>query len=339
MIFHILEYCKLQPALITGAGLIDLQKTGEIGNAKFGTGEFLLIEADESDGSIVKYKPEIGILLNIDKDHKEIEELLDLFTEFRKNTQGAFIVNQTHERSRDLSENLLFDFGFETRCGFCCTDFQQSNFSISFKINGIEFLLPQIGRHNAENAAAAVAAAYQCGISIQKSAEALRSYSGIYRRHQIIGKHNGIVVIDDYAHNPAKIAASIKACQFDGIPLKCWFQPHGFKPTKFLRNDFVVEIQNALRSDDEIYMSEIYYAGGTATKDISAADLVNDLKNRGIKAFFVANRENLASEMSHTILTPSVVLLCGARDPSLADFASSFLEEIKKSAHNLPINS
>ena len=95
MLFDILEYAGLQPSIISGAGLVSIIKQGKIGNAKVGAGEWLVIEADESDGSIVQYKPEIGLLLNIDKDHKEIETLLDIFKTFKENSK-RFVVNQSH---------------------------------------------------------------------------------------------------------------------------------------------------------------------------------------------------------------------------------------------------
>ena len=85
----------LHPSIISGAGLVSIIKKGKIGNAKVGKGEWLIIEADESDGSIVQYKPEIGLLLNVDKDHKEIDVLMDVFTTFKNNSQ-VFIVNQSH---------------------------------------------------------------------------------------------------------------------------------------------------------------------------------------------------------------------------------------------------
>ncbi len=329
MIFHILESAGLKPSLITGAGLVSLQEKGEIGNAKSGLGDYLVIEADESDGSIVKYKPQIGILLNIDKDHKEIDELLEIFAVFKANTHGQFIVNQSNERSRLFSQNLNHDFGSTDKAGFCYSDFRQKDFTISFKIRNVEFTMNQIGQHNAENAAAAVATAFQCGVSVEQAARALASYAGIYRRHQIIGTQNGFTLIDDYAHNPAKLAASIKACQFPQRPLKCWFQPHGFKPTKFLRNDFVEEISKSLRPEDEIWMSEIYFAGGSVEKDISAEDLIKDMKIKGLNAFFVENRKDLYQKMMQNIKANSIVLLCGARDPSLSDFAHNFFEKMR----------
>jgi UDP-N-acetylmuramate--alanine ligase len=179
-----------------------------------------------------------------------------------------------------------------------------------------------------ENALAAIAAARSIGISLEQCADALQSYEGIYRRHQIYGERNGIVLIDDYAHNPVKCARSIEACQPFSKKLIAWFQPHGYGPTRFLRNDFVQEIAQALRPQDEIWMSEIYYAGGTAVKDISSADLINDLKSRGANAFFVANRDELIQQMRPHFEPGTTLLLMGARDPSLAEFAKEVFKKL-----------
>ncbi len=94
MLFSILEFAGWQPSIISGAGLVNIIKEGKIGNAKVGAGEWLVIEADESDGSIVQYHPEVGLLLNIDKDHQEIDELMNIFSTFRTNTTRLFVVNE-----------------------------------------------------------------------------------------------------------------------------------------------------------------------------------------------------------------------------------------------------
>ena len=294
MLFDILDHAGLSPSIISGAGLVRLQKKGKIGNAYVGTGEWLVIEADESDGSIVNYHPEIGLLLNIDKDHKEIDELKDIFAIFKQNTKKLFIVNASHELTGVFSQNKKQDFsstGIES--GFMSTDFVQNGLQISFKINGVDFSLNAIGRHNMENVLAAACVANQLGVDLHTSAEAIKNYEGIYRRNQVLGNKHGVWVIDDYAHNPAKVAAAIRSVQPLGKKVVAWFQPHGYGPTRFLRNDFVQEISKALRKQDEIWMSEIYYAGGTTTKNISANDLINDLKESGSNAFFIENRNEL----------------------------------------------
>ena len=325
MIYHIMNFAGTEPSLITGAGLIDIQIHGKIGNAVAGKGDFLIIEADESDGSLVKYSPHIGIILNIDKDHKEISELIQLFKTFAVNSENL-IINNDSENSKSLSVRKKNNFGFSRSSGFRISNFKQVGFEILFTINGIDFKMPQIGKHNAENAAAAVAACSLAGIPEETSADALKSYRGIFRRHQIIEDKGGITLIDDYAHNPAKLAASIRACQFHARRLIVWFQPHGYKPTKFLRNEFINEISAALRDDDEIWMSEIYYAGGTVNRNITSDELIQEIRQKGKKAFFVKDREFFPFKIKNELKYGDIILLTGARDPSLKNYAE-FVKE------------
>lgn len=324
MIFDILEYAGLAPSIISGAGLTSIIREGKIGNAKVGAGEWLVIEADESDGSIVQYHPEIGLLLNIDKDHQEIDELMQIFETFCNNTKDVFITNQSKKLASKISKNIADDFSVDENinAGLIARNFNQSGFQISFSVNGVTVKMNALGRHNMENALAAIAVVKHLGVSLEVAAKALLQYEGIYRRHQIIGEKNGVILIDDYAHNPAKCAASIAACQPVAPKVIAWFQPHGYKPTRFLRDDFVKEIAAVLRPQDEIWMSEIFYAGGSAVKDISANDLIQDLQSLGVNAYFVEDRKNLVQALKPHFTGNDVLLLMGARDPSLETFAS-----------------
>ena len=135
MIFHILEQCGKSPSIITGAGLSVLQEKGLPGNAWVGTSDFLVIESDESDGSIVNYKPEISILLNIDRDHKEFDELEQLFSTFRDNTKKYFIANQDYTLTKKLSQDNPYNFGTVDSAKIQGTNFKQEGFSISFEVN------------------------------------------------------------------------------------------------------------------------------------------------------------------------------------------------------------
>jgi len=329
MLFQILLDAGLEPSIISGAGLTSIIKQGKIGNAYVGKGDWLIIEADESDGSVVQYEPEIGLLLNIDKDHQEIEELIELFTIFKNNTNSLFIVNQSNILAKTLSANAKVDFGFENEiAGFNARNFKQEGFNLSFEVLNQKFEMNAIGQHSVENATAAIAVANQIGVDLKTCAESLKNYEGIYRRHQILGQKNGVWVIDDYAHNPAKCAASIKACQPLAEKVVAWFQPHGYGPTRFLRKDFVEEISAALRENDEIWMSEIFYAGGTAVKDISANDLIEDIKAKGKKAYFVEDRNDFLNEVKSSLSDNSVLLLMGARDPSLEEFCKELYEKL-----------
>ena len=329
MLFDILDKAGLEPSIISGAGLVSIIKDGKIGNAKVGKGEWLVIEADESDGSIVHYEPEIGLLLNIDKDHQEIDELMSIFGIF-KNNSTKFIVNQSNALAKQLSQNIEQDFSSDqnSNAGYIAADFSQEGFSIQFKIQNSKFKINSIGKHNMENALASVAVANQIGVTLETCASSLKNYEGIYRRNQVLGNKNGVWVIDDYAHNPVKCAAAIMACQPVADKVIAWFQPHGYGPTRFLRDDFVKEISAVLRPQDEIWMSEIFYAGGTAVKDISANDLINDIKALGKNAFFIEDR-NLFLETARPHLSKnSVLLLMGARDPGLEAFSKSVFESL-----------
>ncbi len=325
MLFHILQESGMQPSLISGAGLCSLQKQGKIGNSFVGKSDWLLIEADESDGTLVKYQPEIGVLLSIDKDHKELDELHQIFSTFKQNTKSHFVVNQSHPLAKSYSVDKKSDYGTDTP--FDAVSFKQVGFSISFNVKSVlgkdvQFTIPTIGQHNMENALACIAVCSLMNVSIEQCAYALKSYEGIYRRHQLVGVFNGITLIDDYAHNPAKIAASLKACQAVGNKLVAWFQPHGYGPTRFIRKELVQEIAATLRPTDEIWMSEIYYAGGSAVKDISARHLIQDLKALGLNAFFVEDRVELFNQLVQKLNGGEVLLMMGARDPSLEYFAS-----------------
>ncbi len=326
--FHILHECGKEASLITGAGLISLQELGYIGNAYVGKGDWLLIEADESDGSLVNYTPEIGVMLNLDKDHKEMHELYEIFETFKNNTKHVIV----HDKYADIAKysvNKTHDFGIAQDVGYKYSNFLQLQDRIQFTINDIAFNTPLLGAHNMENIAAAVAAVCQTGlVSIQDCANALKNYKGIYRRLQILGIKNNVLVIDDYAHNPVKIAAAIRTFQPLTKRVIAWFQPHGYGPTRFLRTDFVHEITNALRPTDQIWMSEIFYAGGTAVKDISANDLIQDIKATHKDAFFVEDRNNVVALLKQHLQAGDILLLMGARDPTLEKFTNKVFNSL-----------
>ena len=325
MLYDILQFAGMEPSIISGAGLVSIIKEGKIGNAKVGGGDWLVIEADESDGSIVQYDPEVGLLLNIDKDHQEINELMSIFGIFKNNTKERFVVNQSNVLAKQLSQNIKHDFSVDegSGAGYIASDFIQRGLNIQFSIRNIQFSIDTVGRHNMENALAATAVANQLGVDLSICAAALKNYEGIYRRHQLLGKKDGVYVIDDYAHNPVKCAASIAACQHIAPKVIAWFQPHGYGPTRFLKSDFIQEISAVLRPEDEIWMSEIFYAGGTAVKDISANDLIKEIKAPGKNAFFVEDRNAFLETARPHLTNDCVLLLMGARDPGLEAFSRS----------------
>jgi UDP-N-acetylmuramate--alanine ligase len=327
MIYEIFEFAGFSPSLITGAGLESLKTKGLIGNAVNGKSDLLIIEADESDGLLGKYKPETGIILNIEKDHKSTDELYRIFGEFAGNTRQELIVNRQNAGSFHFTKNSFFDFMSENLQPDILS---QSIDGIHFKIRGQTFKMQQIGAHTAENATAAAAAALCYDIPLSASAKSLANFEGIDRRHRIVGSANNITVIDDYAHNPAKLSASLKACQAISERVLIWFQPHGFGPTRFLRNEFVKELNFTARPEDTIVFSDIYFAGGTVSKDISSRDLINDLQALGSNAHYLPDRQKLPGFIKTQVKPGSIILLCGARDPSLRNYADYIFDEIIK---------
>jgi UDP-N-acetylmuramate--alanine ligase len=328
MIFHILQESGYSPSLMTGAGLTALQKKNLPGNAWVGESEWLVIESDESDGSIVNYIPEIGIVLNVDRDHKEFDELLQLFQTFKNNTKGKFIVNQDQPLVKKLSQDIRNDFSTKPGAGFVAENFRQQGFEIQFAINGVAFKIPVIGKHNMENATAAVAASSVVGVSIEQAAKALATYVGIFRRTQLVGQNNGKYVIDDFAHNPAEVQAAIRSCQQIGKRVFAWFQPHGYGPLRFMHEELAERVIDTLRTDDFLLMSDVYYAGGTVNKDISSDVVINAVKSKGKNALLFEDRNTMHDYFKKEIRSGDVILIMGARDPSLGDFAKSIFEKL-----------
>lgn len=328
MIFHILQENSYSPSLMTGAGLTSLQKQGFPGNAWVGQSDWLVIESDESDGSIVNYYPEISVVLNVDRDHKEFDELMQLFATFKEHTRGPFIVNHDHPMIKTLSQNTTLDFGTSEGIGYSGKGFSQTGFQIQFTVNGHPFKIPVIGKHNMENAMAATAVAGAVGIPVENAAKALENYVGIYRRAQLVGEKNGIYVIDDFAHNPAEVAAVIKACQQIGKRVFAWFQPHGYGPLRFMHEELAEKVTEVLRDADCFIMSDVYYAGGTVNKDIGSDVVIDAIQKSGKNALLVNDRKELPLKLKNMAQPGDVILMMGARDPSLSDFAVEVVEKL-----------
>lgn len=329
MVFHILEQCGKSPSLITGAGLSVLQEKGLPGNAWVGKSDWLVIESDESDGSIVNYKPEISLLLNIDRDHKEFDELEQLFATFRDNTKSYFIANQDYELTRKLSVANEFVFGTNEYAKICGSNFVQDGFSISFTVNGVSCTIPAIGKHNMENALAAIAATKAAGISIEESTKALATFRGIYRRAQLVGKtKDNCYVVDDFAHNPAEVAAVIRACQQIGQRVIAWFQPHGYGPMRFMHKELSEMVGATLREQDIFLINDIYYAGGTVDRNISSTVVSEAITAQGKCAEYVESKEHSLQRIAELIQPNDVVIVMGARDPHLDEFAKEILQRI-----------
>ncbi len=325
MIFEILEYARLYPSIITGGSLIVLQERGLWGNAYKGKGRLLVIEADESDGSLLNYNPQTCVFLNITKDHKDVAALREMLGKFSSNAKNVF-ANADDLNLADIAKHA-HTFGLIS--GHTRPErIDLGPFSSNFTIEGVKFHIPLVGRHNVENAAAAAAVCSHEGVDLKVCSEALSLYKGVARRFQTIGRSGGIEVIDDFAHNPAKISAILAAAHLRAKRVLAVYQPHGFYPTKFLKNEIIESFVKGLSGEDMLWMPEIYYAGGTADKSISAGDIALPIAEKGKKAYFFLNREEIIKEVAGHAVSGDLVLIMGARDPSLPDFARSILKAI-----------
>jgi UDP-N-acetylmuramate--alanine ligase len=162
-------------------------------------------------------------------------------------------------------------------------------------------------------------------VGLEEMVGPLAGFRGIGRRFQSVGRANGIEVIDDFAHNADKIAAAIRTAKLRARRVLAIYQPHGYGPTRFLRRDFVTTFSRELGPDDRLWMLEVFYAGGTATRDFSAADIVAEIGASGTRAEFAASREKLVGRIAEEAIPGDLVLVMGARDPSLSELARSIL--------------
>ena len=329
LVFHILRGLGQDPSLLSGAGLADLQADGWIGNGWGGKGEWLVIEADESDGTLVKYRPEVGLILNVDRDHKELDELMRIFGTFAGNC-AKLAVNLDNASSASLSRNRANDFSLERpAAGLFCDSVEPSPAGSRFRIGGLEGELPRPGRHNVSNALAALAAVRMAGFPLADALRTLGTFRGIWRRYQVVGADRGVTVVDDFAHNPAKIDAVLATAQERSERVLAWFQPHGFAPARFMRQELAERLGARMRPRDVLWFSEIHFAGGTVTRDISGADLAEEARKRGCDARFAADREEAIGQILETARPGDLILLMGARDPSLEGFAKHVFERLK----------
>ena len=328
MAFEILTWCKKKPSLITGANLNYLEEKDLFGNAFYGQSDLLVIEADESDGSLVKYKPDISVFLNISKDHKPVAEITRLFKELAAGSK-KIIINADDPSLSFL--NPAITFGQDGGASFHPDKIDSVAPVVCFHRGGVEFRLTLPGWYNLSNALAALCVCNYLGCNDAQCAEALRNYRGVKRRFNIVKLDNDLMVIDDFAHNPEKVKAAIATAQSLCPRVLAIFQPHGFGPTRFLKDDFVLAFSETLRKNDELFLLPIYYAGGTTLRDISSDDLAVLIRMRSRSAWTPTDRSECLEMIRKKAAPGDAILLMGARDPSLSSFARKIAESLQPS--------
>ncbi|MBM4315365.1 MAG: UDP-N-acetylmuramate--alanine ligase, partial [Deltaproteobacteria bacterium] len=325
MIFEFLTACGKSPSLISGAPLRRLEKQGLIGNAWSGGSDLLIVEADESDGSLVKYFPEAAVILNVSKDHKGVEEIGGFFKQLVSNASWAAL-NADDPILRALPASVRY--GRDDSASWRPDREELLPVSVKLFRNGIEYHLPLPGSHNLENLRGALCVCGHFGCEGPVLAGAVRTFEGVARRFAVTRTVQGVHVVDDYAHNPAKIAAAVSAARGASDRIIAVYQPHGFVSTRFLRDAYIATFRSVLRRHDSLYLLPIYYAGGTVNKDISSADIVNGLGPVSFHAQVVRDRDELMTGLQTEARSGDCILVMGARDPSLPALVRKIVEQL-----------
>jgi UDP-N-acetylmuramate--alanine ligase len=310
-------------------------------SALVGQGDAFVSEVDESDGSIARYVPRIAVVTNIALDHKSLDELRALFAAFVTHA-GVAVLNLDNAETAALAAQLpaanVRSFAVnDAKAGLVAADIEPRPDGVAFALveresdarEAVELRVP--GRHNVQNALAALAAARACGVPLKEAGAALGRFAGLRRRFETVGTARGITVIDDFAHNPDKIAATLStAHEFPGR-LLLLFQPHGFGPLRLMKDALVEAFASGMKRDDVLVMPDPVYFGGTTERSVTSRDIIDGVAARGFAARAIADR----TECGHALLSEARagdrIIIMGARDDTLATFAADLLKALAES--------
>jgi UDP-N-acetylmuramate--alanine ligase len=337
MIGWILHVCHRQPTVMNGAVMRNfITPAAPFASALVGDPELFVSEVDESDGSISLYRPEVAVLTNISLDHKEMAELRTLFAAFLLRARKA-VVNLDDPETRALADVVpvasCVGYGFDSPgAAFMGKDLQLKAEGASFAVeaegerHNVRLMVP--GRHNASNALAAIAATHVLGVKVEDSAAALARFEGLRRRLETVGEAGGVTVIDDFAHNPDKIRATLATLRAHPGRLLIMFQPHGYGPLAKMGEELASAFADGMAQEDRLYLPDPVYQGGTVERKLGSDWLASQVKKRGREAFHVPERTKIGGELVAEAGAGDRILVMGARDDTLIDFARELVERI-----------
>jgi UDP-N-acetylmuramate--alanine ligase len=320
MIALMLERSRLDPTIIIGGELDYLN-----GNAKLGQGQYLVAEADESDGSFIKLKPHLAVVTNIENDHMDyygtMDNILRAFRDFLHNLNpetGIAVLCFDSAHIRDMAANIdrkYVSYGIDHEAEYMARDIHTRGTMTVYKLyhydqylGSIELNVP--GRHNVANSLAAVVVGFKAGLTFEQIVEGLSLFRGVKRRFQTKGRVNGVWVVDDYAHHPTEIATTLSAAK-DTEPkrLICVFQPHRYTRTKFLREEF----GGAFTSADILILTDIYSAGEQPIQGITGEILKQEVERQTGKAVtYIPDKANIARYLTEIVEPGDLVMTMGA---------------------------
>jgi len=338
MIGWILHYAGKDPTVMNGAVMKNFaREDAPFASALIGEGDIFVSEVDESDGSIAMFNPNVAVLNNIALDHKAMDELRVLFSDFVGRADKVVLNLDNAETAALLRGNRSRAVTYsiqETGPDLSAGNIAPTPFGVAFDVQDwrgkacARAQLKMPGRHNVSNALAAIAAADACGVAWETSAEALDAFEGVKRRLEYVGEAGSVTIIDDFAHNPDKIAASLDTLHDFPGRLLVMFQPHGFGPLKTMETAFIECFADKLGDLDVLLMPEPVYFGGTVDRAVSSKDIADGVAAKGRMAFALADREACGARLLELANPGDRIVVMGARDDTLSGFAGQLLRKL-----------
>ncbi len=336
MIGWILTDAGLDPTIMNGAVMKNfVADDAPFASARVGQGDVFVSEVDESDGSIALFTPEVAVLNNVSLDHKSLEELRQLFGDFAKKAKTS-VWNADDAETVALMEPLALagaiSFGFSAQADFRATDIIDLPLGSRFTLHAmggthdVALIVP--GRHNIANALAAIAAATALGVTVAKAVRAIERFNGLARRFDIVGTANDITVIDDFGHNPDKIAATLATLKAFPGRIIAFFQPHGYGPIRVMGAELAGVFADMLGKDDHLILCDPVYFGGTVDKSIGSQSITDAVTAAGQNAEYIPAREDCGNRIFDLAQPGDRIVIMGARDDTLSAFAADILARI-----------
>jgi len=340
MIGWVLTAAGLDPTIVNGAEMRNFVSADvPFASARAGSGLAFVAEVDESDGSIALFKPKIAVVNNISLDHKSMDELRELFGDFVAGA-GTAVLNLDNAETRRLASRVsgraltysLSDSSADLRAGPPRLRPAGVAFAVTQRASGetVDVDLKVPGLHNLSNALAALAAVGACGVALADAAERLAGFSGVRRRLEVAGEGGGVTVIDDFAHNPDKIAATLDTLHAFPGRLLVMFQPHGFGPLRLLGEALVETFAEKLEAGDLLLMPEPVYFGGTTDRSVSSGDITRALTRRGVDATALSDRAACGERLIALARPGDRIVVMGARDDTLSEFAAELVRQLRE---------
>jgi len=322
MIAFLMDRLGLRPNFIGGGRVKQFRSEKNPGNFLAGDSRVLVAEACESDGTISTYRADYSVILNLSLDHHKIEKTYGLFKSFSQNSKVTFI-NLDDKNLKGIGGKI--GFSIESDSDFRAKNIRLEPLGSEFSVQGRRFKLGLPGIYNIYNALSSISVLSFLGIRILDIADALRDFKGIERRFDIHLDDGVRLVIDDYAHNPHKIASLMESTKRLRPSICYIFQPHGFGPTRLMKDEYIRVFASSLRDEDTLFLLPILYKGGSVRKDISSTTLSEGIRAFGKNVEVVSRKDEILSRLSEH----KCYVIMGARDDTLSEFAQEIARAIR----------